>query len=280
MVPTPLPGLSPFPPRLPPGSIRGDVSTNSSGRRQPSRRSRLNERLNGTSSLRMGEDVSREEVEEEDELPSAGEILSVANVGQSSETRMEDVLWGEMAEGRPSTTIYQLPLGRSSGGSSRPLSTWTTRASANAEADEEACLEADSEQTITETLPRPLAGSTPSSSSSSTSQALRRIQIHGSSIRLLGSETRRGVSGAGRGRTNPIGGFPNSSDPWFELEGPSHSHHVFSSAVAVRSGMWDDLVGLAWSPEGDWLCSGTEAGLVEWKVKRSSRTGFGDSRLC
>ena len=44
--------------------------------------------------------------------------------------------------------------------------------------------------------------------------------------------------------------------------------------------MWDDLIGLSWSPDGDWLISGTEVALVEWKVKRSSRAGFGDSRLC
>ncbi|KAG0142335.1 hypothetical protein CROQUDRAFT_717720 [Cronartium quercuum f. sp. fusiforme G11] len=48
----------------------------------------------------------------------------------------------------------------------------------------------------------------------------------------------------------------------------------------IRSGMWDDLIGLDWSPCGDYLVSGTEAGLVEWKIRKCSRTGFGDTRLC
>lgn len=93
----------------------------------------------------------------------------------------------------------------------------------------------------------------------------------------------------------------SQTEAWFDLEfsGTSGSHTnsgvgasgairnasplyglISSSYSGVRSGMWDDLIGLSWSPDGDWLVSGTEVGLVEWKVKSSSRSGFGDSRLC
>ncbi|KAA1107534.1 hypothetical protein PGT21_017625 [Puccinia graminis f. sp. tritici] len=81
------------------------------------------------------------------------------------------------------------------------------------------------------------------------------------------------------------------SEAWFDLDGGgppgairNRSNSLYglisSSYSGVRSGMWDDLIGLSWSPDGDWLVSGTEVALVEWKVKRSSRAGFGDSRLC
>jgi len=80
------------------------------------------------------------------------------------------------------------------------------------------------------------------------------------------------------------------SEAWFDLDsttpGPIRNRSnslyglISSSYSGVRSGMWDDLIGLSWSPDGDWLISGTEVALVEWKVKRSSRAGFGDSRLC
>ncbi|POW12175.1 hypothetical protein PSTT_04711, partial [Puccinia striiformis] len=80
------------------------------------------------------------------------------------------------------------------------------------------------------------------------------------------------------------------SEAWFDLDGGApgamrnRSNSLYglisSSYSGVRSGTWDDLIGLSWSPDGDWLVSGTEMALVEWKVKRSSRAGFGDSRLC
>ncbi|KAI9599963.1 hypothetical protein KEM48_000075, partial [Puccinia striiformis f. sp. tritici PST-130] len=79
------------------------------------------------------------------------------------------------------------------------------------------------------------------------------------------------------------------SEAWFDLDGGApgamrnRSNSLYglisSSYSGVRSGTWDDLIGLSWSPDGDWLVSGTEMALVEWKVKRSSRAGFGDSRL-
>ncbi|OAV90977.1 hypothetical protein PTTG_12515 [Puccinia triticina 1-1 BBBD Race 1] len=80
------------------------------------------------------------------------------------------------------------------------------------------------------------------------------------------------------------------SEAWFDLDGGppaairNRSNSLYglisASYSGVRSGMWDDLIGLSWSPDGEWLVSGTEVALVEWKVKRSSRAGFGDSRLC
>ncbi|PLW23696.1 hypothetical protein PCASD_16758 [Puccinia coronata f. sp. avenae] len=92
------------------------------------------------------------------------------------------------------------------------------------------------------------------------------------------------------------------SEAWFDLNNNNNNTHasssnthtpaslrtrsnslyglISSSYSGVRSGMWDDIIGLSWSPDGDWLVSGTEVALVEWKVKHSSRAGFGDSRLC
>ncbi|KAH9808186.1 hypothetical protein DFH28DRAFT_1070114 [Melampsora americana] len=137
----------------------------------------------------------------------------------------------------------------------------------------------------------------------STPTTTRRIQIGGSSVRMLnfperthelyplpsvaragtGTRTRNGsVNELIRGLTQTNGNLSwmngSGGTGGLIMEGFPAAHQ--DHPEEVRSGRWDDLIGICWDSEGEWLCSGTELGLVEWKVKRSYRTGFGDSRLC
>lgn len=117
----------------------------------------------------------------------------------------------------------------------------------------------------------------------------RRIQIGASSLRMINlSNESTNLSTSFNDQIRRLtSNHRNLNQTWLDVSGSigggggggilggqqQHHHHL-------RSGMWDDLVGLSWDSEGEFLVSGTEVGLVEWKVKRSVRTGFGDSRLC
>ncbi|EGF98521.1 uncharacterized protein MELLADRAFT_79680 [Melampsora larici-populina 98AG31] len=120
----------------------------------------------------------------------------------------------------------------------------------------------------------------------------RRIQIGGSSLRMINLQGSSTSGNLGLEHTSNLTESFNEQirrltnrnlhQTWLDVSSGSmgqgalglhHHHHL-------RSGMWDDLVGVSWTIDGEYLVSGTEVGLVEWKVKRCFRTGFGDSRLC
>ncbi|KAI8448757.1 WD40-repeat-containing domain protein [Phakopsora pachyrhizi] len=347
-VPTPLPGLNPFPPRLSPGSVVGQAQDEKPG--QQTRRSLLNAQLIGSSSRNQrGEEDSHtngpEEEEEKEEQDgeegnregrredSDGDRLmsdaqpSSSNRGvnnrdsilRSSNSRIFERLWGEISEedGDRQTLSDALrqSLTRVAASRTRPIratgeSRWTSRTEVGITGEREVEEDFYPEPVAEEDSETSHRSASPSISrhrndqrigSSNSASSLRQIHMGGSSIRLLGSDReRRPTSTTHAGNITPtiagiqshlianrLGRRSNArSESWFDISNTNssnQSYQVFSGSIGtigVRSGMWDDLIGLSWSPDGDWLVSGTEAGLVEWKVKRSSRTGFGDVRLC
>lgn len=48
---------------------------------------------------------------------------------------------------------------------------------------------------------------------------------------------------------------------------------------AAGAESWEDIIGMAWSPDGERLCAATEDSVVEWRVDGSVRRGFGDKGL-
>ncbi|MBW0519071.1 hypothetical protein O181_058786 [Austropuccinia psidii MF-1] len=262
-------------------------------------------------------DEEEEEAEEQEgrqEDRESTRVRLLENMGPASssgmsiespaDSRIIERLWGEMQgdDDRSGQEAFtSLISSRSRENRPRPRYRWAFRSGLLNSEDDEACLDFDGTSTngfhplVARQLPPLFTISNPTIFAEIQSNSMRilnnnlerrsnrsplRVQHRaGSSATISGIHSHLINNGLGR-RSN----LQNES--WFDggnttnnnqAHYHTHQQHLYSS---VRSGMWDDLIGLSWSPDGEWLVSGTEAGLVEWKVKRLNRTGFGDARLC